>query len=212
MVKAVDAVSIKLPIFWETNPKSWFTLVKAQFSLQPLNSPNSTTLFKQTTGVCTNQYSELKGVLLEVFGKSEAQLYRELFEIAGLGDQRSTALLRHMQALVDPKDQKSKLLRAFLLSRLPPTIQQALGRNPPPDIMDLAKAADEVLEASDHSSTFIQPVLRGNHSRTSGVKSKPLRCWYHASYGLKARKCLHTTLTLCDMSNAPSAGNVSADN
>lgn len=226
MALAVDAISIKLPIFWETNPKSWFTLVEAQFALKGITS--ELTKFYHAlqaidrSVICkvahftdnpppSNQYSGLKETLLEAFGKSEAQQYRELFDISGLGDQKPTALLRQMQALVDPREQTSKLLRAFFLSRLPSSIQQALGRNPP-DILDLAKAADEVLEASNFSGVFIQRVLRAKESQKhSGPKSRPLRCWYHATHGFKARKCLHSFSTPCDMSDTPLAGNAPAD-
>ena len=99
-----------------------------------------------------NKYDSLKAALLAAFGKTQAQKDSELLSITGLKDMKPSALLRRLQSLnSDP----ATLFRAHFLALLPSEVLNVLAGREIPDISDLAKAADRIMEARGFDSHVI---------------------------------------------------------
>ena len=83
-----------------------------------------------------------------------------------------------------------------------------LARDPPTSITDLAKAADDILAAQTPASG-IAAVSAGKMDRRAHPSSGKTgtRCFYHAKFGEKARKCGDTSsAATCDMAHLTELG------
>ena len=213
----IQAASLKLPDFWTDKPEVWFARVESQFGTKGITVDKTkfdyvvSSLDNSTAGevesILTappddNKYDALKTALLAAFGKTQAQKDSELLSIAGLGDMKPSALLRRLQSLnSDP----TTLFRAHFLALLPSEVRSVLAGREIPDISDLAKAADRIIEAKGFDSHVApiavqafrnkrQPPTRQGggdieHSSTSGNKDGAHICFYHIRYGKAARRC-----------------------
>ena len=93
--------------------------------------------------------------------------------------------------------------RSLFLRQLPESVRVMLSRNPPASIADLAKAADDILAAQSPASG-IAAVSAGKMGRRAHPSSDKTgtRCFYHAKFGEKARKCGDTSsAATCDMAH-----------
>ena len=216
--QGINAVSLKLPDFWTDKPEVWFARVEAQFGTKNINQDQTkfvyvvSSLDNTTAGVvqailtdppAANKYNALKAPLLAAFGKRQVQKDSELLSIAGLGDMKLTALLRRLQSLnSDP----AMLFRAHFLALLPSEVRSVLAGREIPDIADLAKAADRVMEAKGFdthqvaaaasqwkpASQFQNPrrtPTRQGGGDVEGYKESTHVCYYHIRYGKDARRC-----------------------
>ena len=105
-----------------------------------------------------------------------------------------------MNSLTTTDDQKSMVYCALFLQQLPETVRIVLSRNPPTSITDLAKAADDILAAQSPASG-IAAVSTGKMGRRAHPSSgkTDTRCFYHAKFGGKERKCGDTSC--CALTN-----------
>ena len=162
-----------------------------------------------TNPPAANKYDALKTALLAAFGKTQAQKDSELLSITGLGDMKPTALLRRLQSLnSDP----TMLFRAHFLTLLPSEVRSVLAGREIPNIDDLAKAADRIIEArgsdgnvapaalqavrarsTQSQNTRRPPTRQGGgdieHGTTPVYKESTHVCYYHIRYGTSAQSC-----------------------
>lgn len=212
----INAVSVKVPQFWPTRPEVWFSLLESQFATKNITT-DDTKYHHAVTGLdkataeeisafllnppATRKYEGLKSILISTFGLTQSEKDTQLLSISGLGDRKPTALLRYMNSLTNPADQKTTIYRALFLQHLPENVRVILARDMPTDIDELAKLADDILAAqASHSSTNIGRVKLPGH--TPGKSSS--RCYYHTRFGDKARKCTahsSSSAASCDMSH-----------
>ena len=160
----VNAVAVKLPIFWSGNPEVWFTQVESCFAtrkitvqktqfdhvIQALDNSTADRVQAVILNPSETPYDTLKAALIDAFGKTQAQKDQEILNINGLGDKKPSELLQHMNNLnADPKT----LFKALFLAQLPPEVRQILALSDKTDIKELAKEADRVMEVSRLSGT-----------------------------------------------------------
>lgn len=204
------AVSVKVPEFWQSRPEVWFSLLEAQFATKNITA-DDTKYYHTLTGLDkstaeeisafinnppqSDKYKKLKERLISIYGLTQADKDARLLAISGLGDRKPSSLLRYMDSLTTPDDQKTTIYRALFLSHLPQSVRVILSRNPPVDIVDLAREADEILAAESHSTCDAVNVGVDAVRKTSNKSS---RCFYHSKFGLKARKCGDPA---CDMNH-----------
>ena len=213
----IQTASLKLPDFWTDKPEVWFARVESQFGTKGITVDKTkfdyvvSSLDNSTAGEVeailtappdNDKYDALKTALLAAFGKTQAQKDSELLSITGLGDMKPSALLRRLQSLnSDP----TTLFRAHFLALLPSEVRSVLAGREIPDISDLAKAADRIMEAKGFDSHVApiavqafrnkrQPPTRQGggdieHGSTSGNKEGAHICFYHIRYGKEARRC-----------------------
>ena len=220
----IQAASLKLPEFWTDKPEVWFARVESQFGTKGITvdktkfdyvvSSLDNTTAGEVEAILTappdnNKYDALKTALLAAFGKTQAQKDSELLSITGLGDMKPSALLRRLQSL---NNDPATLFRAHFLALLPAEARSVLAGREIPDISDLAKAADRIMEARGFDS-HVTPVavqafrsrssqFQNNrrmpnhqgggdveHGSSSGNKESAHICFYHIRYGKEARRC-----------------------
>ena len=159
----VNAVAVKLPLFWSGNPEVWckqvesvfatrkITVQKTQFDYVIQALDNSTADRVQAVILTPSEtpYDTLKAALIDAFGKTQAQKDQDILNINGLGEKKPSELLQHMNNLnADPKT----LFKALFLAQLPPEVRQILALSDKTEIKDLAKEADRIMEVSQLSN------------------------------------------------------------
>ena len=216
----VNATAVKLPLFWSSNPEVWFKQVESIFSTRKPAITNQQTKFDYVIQALDNStadrvqavilsppeepYDTLKAVLIEVFGKTQAQKDQEVLNINGLGDKKPLELLQHIHN--DP----ATLPRALFLAQLPPEVRQILATSEKTDIKDLAREVDRIMEVSKHSNDSqvnASGELRGRRNPVSKSDQQwallPGLCKYHSKFGDQARSCLQP----CKFHNVSGTGN-----
>ena len=128
--QTVNAVSVKIPPFWTTRPEVWFTLLESQFATKNISADDTkyhyavTGLDKSTAEEisafllnppASDKYGGLKSILISTFGLSQSDKNAQLLSISGLGDRKPTALLRYMDSLTSPEDQKTIIYRVLFI-------------------------------------------------------------------------------------------------
>ena len=232
----VNAVAVKLPPFWSGNPEVWFKQIESVFAtrkitvqqtkfdyvVQALDNSTAEKVQSVILSPPEDPYITIRKVLIDIFGKTQAQKDQDVLNINGLGDKKPSELLQHIHNLnADP----ATLVRAFFLTQLPPEVRQILALSDKTDIKELAKEADRVMEVSrlsnnsqvNATSGYRKSGGRHPDSRSGGrnpgdqhpvYKSDqqwpliPGLCKYHSKFGDRARSCLSP----CKFQNVPGTG------
>lgn len=159
----VSRVAVKVPPFWKTNPKLWFSQMESQF----FNAGISQDATKYHTLVgsiesnilnavshiienppAENMYNALKTALLTEFQDSEEKRLQKLLENVDMGDRKPSAMLREMRQLSSGRV-SDDMLKSLWFQRLPTTIKAVLSVSA--DSLDkLAVMADKI---NDHLNT-----------------------------------------------------------
>ncbi|CAB4011670.1 hypothetical protein M513_09033, partial [Paramuricea clavata] len=107
-----NAVAVKIPPFWPSDPELWFAQVKAQFSVKNMISQGTkfahvvaASSTKAATEVRdliltpppTNPFDVLKATLTERVSLSKRRKIQQLLQAEELGDPKSSQLLRRFQ-------------------------------------------------------------------------------------------------------------------
>ncbi|KAG0413885.1 hypothetical protein HPB47_008947 [Ixodes persulcatus] len=168
----VAAVAVRLPPYWNRNPRVWFLQAESQFHLTHITSQQrmyhhvvsvlSPTAADEVYDVLsnpstTNPYDQLKAALLQRTEASERTRWRQLLSAEELGDRRPSQLLRRMTQLLGERASTidDALLRELFLQRLPPNVQMVLAAAAPLNLTGLAGLADAVIEVSTPSTSNI---------------------------------------------------------
>ena len=158
----VNAAAVKLPPFWSGNPEVWFKQIESVFAtrkitvqqtkfdyvVQALDNSTAEKVQSVILSPPEEPYITIRKVLIDIFGKTQAQKDQDVLNINGLGDKKPSELLQHIHNLnADP----ATLVKAFFLAQLPPEVRQILALSDKTDIKDLAKEADRIMEVSQLS-------------------------------------------------------------
>ena len=208
----VQAVSLKLPTFWTKQPQVWFAQAEAEFSIRNIAADNTkfhyvvASLDQDTASSVlslirappdTGKYDALKTALESTYGLSKYERINRIIDMPDLGDDKPSTLMNKMLALLDDR-QPCDFVRCHFLRRLPEHIRATLVHSGTEDCRSLARAADQLWEAHQTTTSAIRsehrPVQTSNHE---GL------CYYHRKFGSKATKCR----TPCTFSTPPSSGN-----
>ena len=218
----VNAVAVKLPPFWSGNPEVWFKQVESVFAtrkitvqqtkfdyvVQALDNSTAEKVQSVILSPPEEPYIAIRKVLIDIFGKTQAQKDQDVLNINGLGDKKPSELLQHIHNLnADP----ATLVKAFFLAQLPPEVRQILALSDKTDIKDLAQEADRIMEVSNLAAQvnstggFRKSGGRNPDSRFRGCNPQdqhpasksdqhwpllPGLCKYHSKFGDRARSCL----------------------
>ena len=210
---AVNAVALKLPIFWTDRPAVWFAQAEAQFLVKHITNDATkhahviTSLGNEAAAEVeshilhppnNDKYEELKASLIDAFGQSQVAKDNALLSLGGLGDRKPTSLLRYMQSLnSDP----TTLFKACFLQQLPMDVRRILASSDK-TVEDLAKDADRIMEAAGKGSPAVSAVRKPN-VRLGGPAKDTSLCYYHARFGHKARTCKGDGCQMADQPLAP---------
>ena len=178
----VQAVQVKLPPFWPTDPELWIAQVEAQFRTRGITQDS--TKYDHVIGSLSpetameirdvllrppenGKYESLKTALLRRNELSDQKRLQELLSQEDLGDRKPSQVLRRMQQLVGDKAIDDNFLRSLFIQKLPPTLQTIMVTAGGVGLNDLAEMADKMLEVTPFGS--IQTVTTPNQTITSEV-------------------------------------------
>ncbi len=201
-----QAVSLKLPTFWTEQPDVWFAQAEAQFNVRNVTADDTkyhyaVAALDQSTAKrvldllsappANDKYESLKTRLTDTFGLSEFERGSRLLHQPDIGDEKPSHLMDDMLALLG-KHPPCFLFRSLFLERLPEEIRSVLVHSKEEDCRQLAKAADALWEARQHSTHAVRRVS----ARTSKPPSAPPDkqpssgiCFYHSKFGDRAQHC-----------------------
>ena len=210
---STNAVSLKLPTSWVTQPHVWFTQAEAQFHIR--RSTADDTIFYHvvaaldqdtagrlldvlTTPPETNKYAALKDRLLQTFGFTRRERAAKLLEIGGLGDRKPSALLDEMRSLAGGHT-SCLLFEEVFLRAMPDGIRMQLAQQDFTNLDEVATHADALWQAKQQSfgAEGINKILkvprpaRSSPSCNSDMTTTDSNsfCFYHARFGANAKKC-----------------------
>lgn len=161
-VAGVARVAIKIPPFWEKNPRIWFQQLESQFVLSGITQ--DATKYHYVTANLENKYADvvvdiignppaadmyetLKTELIRRIADSKEQDIRNLLEHEEIGDRKPSAFLRRLQHLAGGAV-TDEFLKTLWMSRLPSGAQTVLVTRQKDPLFDLAALADTVIEVS----------------------------------------------------------------
>ena len=161
----VYAATVKLPDFWQHNPRPWFQHIEAQFQLRGITQ-DATKYFHVVAALdasttarammlleappAAGKYDALKTFLLKLYELSELEKADLLLSLNGLGDGKPSDLMEKMLAVLGSAD-PSFLFTHVFLRQLPVPVRTALASSPlssGKDYRALAAEADRVFLAN----------------------------------------------------------------
>lgn len=173
----IARVSVKIPVFWKNNPALWFSQVEANFRNANIRSDQimfdyiigniDCDQLAQISDLVTNppttkKYETLKQRLIEVYADSQIKRVKQLLVDLDLGDNHPSHLLRQMRGLASGRI-TDEFLRILWLQRMPSNVQQILSASPEPDLENLAKLADHIMEYSVPGVNSINTADKSNN-------------------------------------------------
>lgn len=162
----VGKIALRLPSFWTSNPKLYFTQIEANFVLSNITTESTkfccliSALDEQVMATIAdliakpnleNPYTTVKNRLVEEFSVSESKRIKTLLQDLTLGDSKPSALLRRMRELAGTNF-TDQALRSIWLSHLPSSVQTILCISKD-GLEDLAVLADGVFEFTNMSAS-----------------------------------------------------------
>lgn len=159
----LSAVQLRLPPFWNRNPRVWFRQIESQFLLHRITSQSAryhhvvtsipSELAEAVDDIQDNPpeqdaYDKLKQAILDRTMESEGSRLRQILTSEELGDRRPTQLLHKMRQLLGDRSSEahSNLVRELFIQRLPPNIRMILASAATMPLNNLAELADRIVE------------------------------------------------------------------
>ena len=216
---SVCTSSIKLPGFWQRNPRPWFQHIEAQFQLRgitqdvtryfhvvaALDASTARAMALLEAPPAVGKYDALKAFLMKLFELSELEKADRLLSLNGLGDSKPSELMERMLAVLGSAD-PAFLFTHIFLRQLPAPVRTALACSPfsaSKDYRELAAEADRIFLANrqqfvhalppNHAVSTPPPPSEDTFGTTAAVTAHRQRdgglCYYHARFGAKAKQC-----------------------
>lgn len=156
-----NAVSLKLPSFWSSQPTLWFSQAESQFQLRGITT--DATKYHHIVGTLdqhaarkaadilakpheAGHYKLLKDRLLAAYGLSPSQRAAKLLHLAGLGDRKPSELMDEMIELLGDEP-PGFLFRQLFIEQLPSSVGMVLSSLDLTEPRALAASADKLIQA-----------------------------------------------------------------
>lgn len=211
-----NAVSLKLPTFWPAQAEVWFVQAEAAFHTRNITVDSTkysyvVSSLDQDTATRVldylkappdnNKFEGLKTRLLDTFTLSEYERANRIIDAPELGDDKPTALMDKMLALLGTHE-PCFLFRVHFLRRLPEEIRGPLLHSKVEDCRALAKAADTLWLARSTTTNVVAKSPSAPQRKDKSSNKANFHSWYqtwtqapggpcafHSFYGTAARKC-----------------------
>ena len=150
-----NAISLKLPIFWTSQPQVWFQQAEAQFTIRNITVDNTKYAYvvaalDQDTASrlldllrkppVESRYNTIKARLIQTFSSSRRVRANRLLQMEELGDRQPSALMDEMLSLLD----EHLLFEQIFLNRMPDAIRLQLAEADFAEPRKLAEKADQL--------------------------------------------------------------------
>lgn len=184
---------IKLPLFWTSRPRAWFTFVESRFRLRGIDSEQCrfdhvlsalpADMVSQVMDIVEtvpeqNPYTYFKQQLLEVHQLSDYEKFDLLVKMEPMGGRKPSQLLHAMLEFCPLGMEKHLSFHYFFMQRLPQALRTQLGEVQPGDPRALAVRADRLwsvhatnghtaaaVDGSEESSTTVAAIRGGTKGR-----------------------------------------------
>ena len=207
-----NAVSLKLPIFWTSQPQVWFQQAEAQFTIRNITVDNTKYAYvvaalDQDTASrlldllrnppVESRYNTIKARLIQTFSSSRRVRANRLLQMEELGDRQPSALMDEMLSLLDGHT-PCLLFEQIFLNKMPDAIRLQLTEADFAEPRKVAEKADQLwlsmgvpTAPAIHRASYPRPMKPKNFNSTKEPDSNRTDwCYYHNRFGAKARKCL----------------------
>ena len=231
-----NAVALKLPTFWSHQPRVWFAQAEAQFTLRGVTVDSTKYSYliaalpedvatraldyieSMADSDSTEKYKGLKTRLLGTFTPSDYERAGMLINGPDLGDDKPSALMDRMLALLG-NHEPCLLFKRLFLQRLPAEVRAPLLQSSEKNMRKLAEQADLTWQGlkgaqslltnavSEYEETEVNRVVRSRNSAKAKdnpkARDSPFQAWkkewqqvtggpcaYHSYYGTRARSCI----------------------
>ncbi|XP_064463405.1 uncharacterized protein LOC135374343 [Ornithodoros turicata] len=188
----IQAVSLKLPQYWPSDPELWLCQVEAQFRARGICmritkyghviSALPPEIAAEVRDIIVsppphNPYDKVKEDLIRRTAASEQRRLQQLLIAEELGDRKPSQLLRRMQQLLGSNTLDNTILRELFLQRLPSQVRMVLTAAGDISIDDQARLADRILELSIQSTSPIASVdaAAASSSSTGASHTPPIQ-------------------------------------
>ncbi len=210
MSEQQNAVALKLPTFWTTQPQVWFEQAEAQFHIRQITVDDTkyyyvvSALDQEMAGriidylrqpPAKDKYEGIKKLLNNTFGLSRHDRAAKLLHMDGLGDRKPSILMNEMLALMDGHT-TCLLFEQLFLEQMPEDIRLLLAEGDFTNPRQLAARADILWQAKQHEGTTIIRVTTLPQQRKRAVPEARAVlgtnnnwCYYHHRWGSEARRC-----------------------
>jgi hypothetical protein len=218
----VSSGPVHVPEFWIDELELWFARVEASFRSANVTSPSTKfdyvlmklpmEVLKSVRSVIQTApadgediYERLKSRLLSSHGRSKWKLANQLLDHPALGDNRPSALMDSMLAILPPGEQAGVVFLAMFLRRLPTDLRDHLAGKDFASPQQMAEHADTLWDARAGASGSVSHVARSRESLpTRGRRRSPGRsprgsqqtpgpgglCFYPHRFKARAHKCV----------------------
>lgn len=231
--RVVNTLAVKLAEFWTDRPSMWFKQAEATFrrarvtqsytkydytvmKLPRVVLDSVADIINRVDENTADAYEQLQERLCGDFGLSKWQMVARIVEHPGLGDNRPSALMNELLALLPVEEKPGPLFLYHFLRHLPPDMKSILVHSGKKEPRELSEAADLLWDARGSSAGAVNAVAARGSSpspsrrRAPGGRDRRRRsgtpgglCFYHGRFGDKAHQCQAP----CSWSgNAPAAG------
>lgn len=159
----INALIVKLPTFWSSNPRTWFLQAEAQFTLGKITADVSKynyvvatlpqEIAESVSDILENPpntglYDNLKSNLIDRHTLSLESRIKKLVSDEEMGDKKPSDYYRTLRRLAGSNNAVGdELLKKLWMSRLPQAVGVALIPQKDDEIDKLMKLADQVWEA-----------------------------------------------------------------
>ena len=208
---AENAVSLKLPTFWTSQPEVWLTQAEAQFHIRnitadttkyyyvvsALDQPTASRLLDVLqTPPAEDKYGHLKQQLLRTFALTRRDRSARLLNMASIsiGDRKPSEILADMRSLA--AGHTCMLFEEIFLRQMPEDIRLQMAQQDFTDLDVVAERADALWHARSQPGNINKvtqlkrnPKQPINTPKDSDTVSKGDWCFYHTKFGSKAKKC-----------------------
>lgn len=166
---------IKLPPFWTTRPRAWFTFVESRFRLRGIVSEQlkfdhvlsalPADMVSQVLDIVEavpedTPYTYFKQQLLEDYQLSDYEKFDMLMKMEAMGGRKPSQLLHAMLEFCPLNMEKHLCFHYLFMQRLPVALRTQLGEVQPGDPRALANRADKLWAVHSEGGTVaaVDPV------------------------------------------------------
>ncbi len=175
---------IKLPPFWTTRPRAWFTFVESRFRLRGIYDDQSrfdhvlsalpADMVSQVVDIVDTMptsglYEHFKKQLLEVHQLSDYEKFDHLIKMEPMGGRKPSQLLHAMLEFCPTGMEKHLSFHYLFMQCLPQTLRVQLGEVQPGDPRTLASRADLLWSVHSPASGSIMATTTTEDTSTTSV-------------------------------------------
>lgn len=184
---------VKLPPFWTSRPRAWFTYVESRFRLRGIEDEQTRfdhvlaalpgEMVAQVLDIVDavpedNPYTFFKDQLLESHQLSDYEKFDMLVKMEPMGGRKPSQLLHAMLEYCPAGMERHLSFHYFFMQRLPQALRTQLGEVQPGDPRALAMRADRLWSVHGASSNTIAAAVEPPADPTAAVaavKTAPSR-------------------------------------